>query len=134
MKGKGGNSGNGVIPVEKKTFKSHTIGNAFTSSNPFMVLSPSEDQAPILEEGEVQQYDVHIEEGEANLGPQEQDDPVILETPSADAYLRELHTSPTRVTSSPSYAKILNNKSVNSSSSSEEDFIEQFTKKEGRKS
>ena len=68
MKGKGGNSGNGVIPVEKKYSNPQAIGNASASSNPFVILSPSEDP-PILEEGEVQQSDVHIEEGEVNLGP-----------------------------------------------------------------
>ena len=64
------------------------------SSNPFVVLSPIEDHnSPILEEGEVQQSNVHLEEVEVNLGPQEQADLVILETPCAKAYLQELHNS-----------------------------------------
>ena len=48
--------------------------------------------------------------------------------------MQELHKSPTGVTSSPSYAKILKNKQVDASSSSEEYSIEQITKKVGRKS
>ena len=87
MKGKGGNSGKGVIHVEKKSFKSQVVGNASTSSNPFVVLSPSDDQnSPILEEGEVQQFEVHKEDGEVNRGPQE-DEPLFLETPSVDAIM-----------------------------------------------
>ena len=70
VKGKGGNARNGVIPIDKKSLKYHIEGNAIASSNPFVVLSPSDDQnSPILEEGEVQQFEVHKEDGEVNRGP-----------------------------------------------------------------
>ena len=49
------------------------------SSNPFVVLSPSEEKNfPVLEEGEVQQLDVHKDDDEVNFGPQEQSGPLIL--------------------------------------------------------
>ena len=108
---------------------------ATASSNPFVVLSPFEHHNyPVLEEGEVQQSYVHKDEGEVNFGPQEHSGPVILEIPCADAILQELHKSPTCVTSSSSYVKILKNKSVDTSGSLEEDSIDKFTKKSGRKS
>ena len=71
----------------------------------FVVLSPFEDQnSLVVEEGELQQSDVHKEEGEVNYGPQEQSGTIILEIPCTYAILQELHNSPTGVTSSPSYA------------------------------
>ena len=61
---------------------------ATASSNPFVVLSPSEDQnSPVLEEGEVRQSDVHKGEGEVNFELHEQSRPVLLETPCAYAIL-----------------------------------------------
>ena len=47
-KGKGGNTGNGFIPVEKIFFKPHAVEKAIVSSNPFVVLSPSEDQNSLV--------------------------------------------------------------------------------------
>ena len=56
MKGKGGNTGNGAILVEKIFFKPQVVEKATVFSNPFVVLSPSEEHnSPILEEGEVEQ-------------------------------------------------------------------------------
>ena len=75
---------------------------------------------------------MHREEGEVNFGPQEQSGTTTLEIPCADAILHEVHNSPTGVISSPSYAEILK-KSIDTSGSSEEDLIEKFTKKAGRK-
>ena len=43
MKGKGINVGNGAIPIEKKYFKPQVVEKATASSNPFVVLSPSDD-------------------------------------------------------------------------------------------
>ena len=49
VEGKGGNAGNGAIPIEKKSLKSQTEGNVIASSNSFVVLSPTDDQnTPIL--------------------------------------------------------------------------------------
>ena len=77
---------------------------ATASSNPFVVLSPSEDQnSPILEEGEVQQSDVYKGKGEVIFGIHEQSGTTTLEIPCIDANLHELHKSPTGVISSPSY-------------------------------
>ena len=51
----------------------------YASSNPFVVLCPSEDQnSPVLEEGEVQQSYVHINEGEVNIMSQSQYGPVLF--------------------------------------------------------
>ena len=105
MKGKGGNTGNGTILVEKRIFKPRAAEKVTVSSKPFVVLRPYEDQnPPVLEEGEVQQLDVHREEGEVNSRPQEQSGTSILEIPCAYAILQEIHNSPTGVISSPSYA------------------------------
>ena len=71
MKGKGVNTCNGFIPVEKRFYKPKAVEKATASSNPFVVLSPSEDQnSLVLEEGEVWQSDVHQGEGEENFGIQ----------------------------------------------------------------
>ena len=68
-KSKGGNAGNGSLPIEKKSINPHPEGIVTSSSNPFLVLSPSVDQiSPILEEGELQQFEVHKENGEVNRG------------------------------------------------------------------
>ena len=82
----------------------------------------------------MQQPDVHKCEGEVIFGTHEQSGPVLLETPCVDAILQEIHQSSTGGTSSPSYAEILKKKSVDTSSSAEEDSIEQSTKKASRKS
>ena len=69
VKGKGGNAGNGALPIEKKSLNSHTEGNVVSSSKPFLVISPSEDHnTPILEEGELQQPEVHKDDSEVNRG------------------------------------------------------------------
>ena len=68
MKGKGGNTGNGVILVEKKIYKTQVVEKVSASSNPFVVLCPSEDHISlVLREGEVQQLDELIDEGEVNI-------------------------------------------------------------------
>ena len=82
----------------------------------------------------MQQSDVHIDEGEVNIGSQEQSGLVLFEIPCIDAILREIHKSPPGAIYSPSYAEILKKKSVDTSGSSEEDSIEKITKKAGRKS
>ena len=67
MKGKGGNVGNCALSIEKKSLNSQSEGNVTSSSNPFLVLSPSEDLTThILEEGKLQQTEVHKVDGEAN--------------------------------------------------------------------
>ena len=72
MKGKGGNAGNGAIPIEKKYLKSQDTRNATASSNPFVVISPSNDQnSLVLKEGELDQSEVHKEDSDVNLGSQE---------------------------------------------------------------
>ena len=69
-KSKGGNVGNGSLPIEKKSLNPHPEGIVTSSSNPFLELSPSVDQIfPILKEGELQQSEVHKEDGEVNRGP-----------------------------------------------------------------
>ena len=79
MTGKGGNTGNGAIPIEKRIFKPQAVEKVTASSNRFVVLCPFEDHnSPVLKEGEVKQSDVHNEEGEVSLRPQEQSNPVIL--------------------------------------------------------
>ena len=119
MKGKGGNVGNGSIPIEKKYLKSQVVGNASASSNPFVVLIPSDNHnSPVLEKGEVQHSKVQKEYGDVNLGSREHIEPVILETPSADAILQDLRNSPIGATPSPSYVEILKKKSVETSGSS----------------
>ena len=63
----------------------------FTQSNPFAILSPYEDQNPlVLEEGEVQQFDVNQGEGEENSRIQEQAGPILLETSAADATTKDI--------------------------------------------
>ena len=74
------------------------------------------------------------EEGEVNSGPHEQSRTTTLEIPYADVNLHELHNSPIGLISSPSYAEILKKKLIDTCGSSEEDSIEQITKKVGRKS
>ena len=135
MTGKGGNTGNGAIPVEKRIFKPQVVEKVTTSSNPFVVLCPFEYQnSPVLEEGEVQQSDVHIDESEVNIGSQEQFGPILFEIPCANAILQEIHKSPSSAISSPSYTEIPKKKPIDTSGSSEEDSIEKITKKAGRKS
>ena len=96
-------------------------------------LSPSDDQnSPALEEGELQQSEIQKGYGDVNLGSQEQSEPVIIETTSADTIMQDPLNSLVGVASFPSYAEILKKKSTESSGSSEED--DNFTKKGGRKS
>ena len=84
MKGKGGNAGNGSLPIEKKYLNPQPEGIVTSSSIPFLALSPSMDQiSPILEEGELQQFEVHKENGEVNRGSQETI-PILLESPRVD--------------------------------------------------
>ena len=123
-----------VLFLLRKSLKYHTEGNVIASSNPFVVLIPSDDQKTlILEEGELQQPEFHKDDGEVNRGSQETK-PIFLETPSVDAIMQDIHKSPVGTISSPSYADVLKKKSVETSGSLEEDSIEKFTKKVGRKS
>ena len=93
-----------VLFLLRKSLKYHTDGNVIASSNPFVVLSPSDDQKTlILEEGELQQPEFHKDDGEVNRGSQETD-PVFLESPRVDANMQDFHKSPIETTSSPSYA------------------------------
>ena len=106
-----------------------------TSSNPFVVLCPSDDQNSLtLKEGEVQQSYVHIDEGEVNIEPQNQCGPLLFEIPCVDASFQEIHKSPSGTISSPSYAEILKKKPVDTYGSSKEYSREQFTKNASRKS
>ena len=69
MKGKGGHAGNRPPPMVIKSPKTQAEGNAIVSINPFVVLSTADEQnSLILEEGEVQQYEVQEEELEAIEG------------------------------------------------------------------
>jgi len=57
VKGKGGNIGIRGLTSGKRLPEAHATANSTTSTNPFVVLNPPEDQTPpILEEGEVQQH------------------------------------------------------------------------------
>ena len=73
----------------------------------------------------MQQIEVFTKEG----GVQ----PTTLDSPSA-IIMHELHNSSTGANSPPSYAEILKKKSIETYGSLEEDSIEQFSKKVGRKS
>ena len=66
-----------------------------------------------------------IEEG--GVQPASLDSPLVV-------IMHELHNSSVGANSPPSYAEILKKKLIDTSSSSEEDSIEQFTKKVGRNS
>ena len=82
----------------------------------------------------MQQSDELIDEGEVNIGSQEQFGLVIFEINCANAILKEIHKSPSGAISPPSYTQILKKKLVDTSGSSKEYYIEQITKKAGRKS
>ena len=73
----------------------------------------------------MQQTKVFIEEGGVH--------PTSLDSPST-VIRHDLHKSCTGAKSPPSYAEILKQKSIDTSGSLEEDSIEQFSKKVGRKS
>ena len=61
--------GNGTHP-EVNSVISQVVGKVSNTSNPFGVLSSPEVQAsPVLEEGELQHFDVLIEEGEVRTKP-----------------------------------------------------------------
>ena len=90
MKGKVGKLRNGIISVEKRISKPQRMGNVSSTSNPFMILRHPEDHPPVLEEGEVQQFDVHQGEGEEKFGIQEQSGPILLETSSTDATTQDI--------------------------------------------
>ena len=99
----------------------------------FVALCSLDDQTPLaLEQGEVQPSDVLLIESEEIIGTLEI--PVSRQSPCVDSILQENHKSPSRLSSSPSYAKVLKEKLVDSSGSSDEDSIEQSSKKVGRKS
>ena len=89
-----------------------------------------EGQTHPLEEGEILPYEVLISKIEENIGN--------IEIPASQSpgvpILQEIHKSPSRLSSSPSYIEILKKKVVDSSGSSNDDSFEHSSKKTGRKS
>ena len=82
----------------------------------------------------MQCFNEHDDEMEVNTRPLEQSGIPNSEFPSGGVILREIHPSPIGANPSSSYAKILKKNLVVSSGSSDDDSIEQISKKEGRKS
>ena len=122
----------GFTVVGKNLPKPQAIENPNASSNHFVVLSSPE--VPILEEGELQQFEVQDDEPKVNTGPMEQAGATNSELPSVGESLQQNHPSLSGAKTSPSYAEITKKKLVDSSGSSDEDSIEQLSKKSGRKS
>ena len=102
------------------------------SFNHFVVLSSPE--VPILEEGELQQFEVQDDVFAVNIGSMEQAGESISELPSVGESRQDDNPSPNRAKTPPSYAKITKKKLTDSSGSSDDDSIEQLSKKGGRKS
>ena len=73
------------------------------------------------------------EDPKVNIGSMEQDGAVNSKLPSVGESLQEDHSSPNRAKSPPSYVEITKKKLTNISGSSNEDSIEQLSKKTGRK-
>ena len=101
------------------------------SSNHFVVLSSP--KVPIIEEGELQQVEVQDDDPKFNTGSMEQAGAANSKLPSVGESLQEDHPSPNRA-KTPPYAEITKNKPTDSSGSSDEDSIEQLSKKASRKS
>ena len=89
----------------------------------FFVLSSSADIL-VLEEGEFQQLEEQDGEAKTISGSIDQSGEAIPELPRIGESLQQNHSSPIGAKSSPSYAEITKNKSVDSSGSSNEDSIE----------
>ena len=100
--------------------------NSIVPSNQFVVLGSSEDK---LEEGEIQHPKGLKVENEV-LVAMEQVGPDFLSPKGVG----EVSPAPVGPSSSPSYAKIARKKPIKSSGSSDEESIDQFSKKSGRKS
>lgn len=134
VKGKGWNAETGGPSSGKRLLE--VQDKATTSTNPFAVLNPPEDQnQPELEEEEVQQYIEQIADAEINSGSQEQTGLATSEIPCVDANLQETHGSPASAISPLSYAEMIKKKKlIDNLGSSEEDSFERSTKKAGRKS
>ena len=92
--------------------------NPKASSNHFVVLSSPE--VPILEEGELQQFEVHVDDPEVNTRFMEQVGGANSELPSVGESLQEDHPSPNRAKNPPSYVEITKKKSADSFGSSDE--------------
>ena len=122
----------GFTVVGKNLSKPQAIENPTIPSNHFVVLSSLE--APIVEEGELQQFKEWYVEPEVNTRPMDQSRVANSKLPSVGESLQQNHPSPNGANPSPSYAKIIKKKLVDSSGSSDEDSIEQLSKKAGRKS
>ena len=69
----------GFIVVGKNLRKPQVVEKPNASSNHFVVLSSPE--VPILEEGELQQSEGHVDEPELNTGPMEQAEVYFSEIP-----------------------------------------------------
>ena len=93
------------------------------------MCSLDDQTPPALEEGEVQPSDALLIEREEIIGNPEI--PGSIQSPCVDPIPRENHNSPLILSSSPSYVALLKKKIVESSGSSDEDSIEQSSKKGG---
>ena len=100
--------------------------NSIDPSNQFVVLSSSKDK---LEEGEIQHLEGFEVENEVSVA-MDQVGPDFLSPKGVG----EVFPAPVRPSSSPSYVEIARKKPIESSGSSDEESIDQFSKKSGRKS